>query len=367
MRVSTPRFGVFLFVLTLFSLQADDGNRPFMSTLHHVDTLTSTVPFNGDVNPYGVAVVPVTTGALISNNILVSNFNNSGNLQGTGTTIVQVSPSGSLSLFSQITAASLSPFGGCPGGVGLTTALVALKSGFVIVGSLPTTDGTSATATQPGCLIVLNSNGNPVGVLSGNGINGPWDMTALDAGTTATLFVSNVLNGTVAANGAVVSEGTILRIALTIPPGGIPSAGPFTTIATGFEERTDPNALVIGPTGLGLGADGTLFVADTLRSRIAAIPKATGDAGSATTVAQGPPLNQPLGLAIAPDGHIITVNARNGLMVETTPDGKQAAARSVDISHSKNGAGTLFGLAIAFDGSAIYFVDNGNNTLNALH
>jgi hypothetical protein len=357
----------------LVSLQADDGNRPFMSTLHHVDTIASTVPANGDVNPYGVAVVPVTTGKLVADNILVSNFNNFHNLQGTGTTIVQVSPSGSVKLFSTIDAPSLTPLGGCPGGVGLTTALVALKSGFVIVGSLPTADGTAATA-QAGCLIVLDRGGNPVATISGGGINGPWDMTALDMGATAILFVSNVLNGTVAANGAVVSQGTILRIKLTIPSGGIPSAEPppFTPIATAFDERTDPNALVIGPTGLGLGADrSTLFVADTLRSRIAVITDAvnrpaTMDAGSGLTVAQGPPLNQPLGLAIAPDGHIVTVNAGNGLMVETTPDGKQAAARNVDISHSKNGAGALFGLAIAFDGKAIYFVDDGNNTLNAL-
>ena len=40
----------------------------------------------------------------------------------------------------------------------------------------------------------------------GSGINGPWDMTALDMGTAVTqgsvlrmVFVSNVLNGTVAA------------------------------------------------------------------------------------------------------------------------------------------------------------------------
>src|SRR5262249_55749350 len=115
MRVSTPWFLVFLSVLARFSLQAEDDNRPFMSTLHHVDTIASTVPANGDVNPYGVAVVPVTTGVLVANNILVSNFNNFHNLQGTGTTIVQVSPSGSVTLFSTIDAASLpAP---CPGGV----------------------------------------------------------------------------------------------------------------------------------------------------------------------------------------------------------------------------------------------------------
>jgi hypothetical protein len=142
------------------------------------------------VNPYGVAIVPTTAAALVANNVLVSNFNNAANLQGTGTTIVQISPSGGLTLFAKIDAASLP--GACPGGVGLTTALVALRSGFVIVGSLPTTDGASATA-QAGCLIILNSSGQPVATLSGHGINGPWDMTAVDMGTAAVLFVTNVL------------------------------------------------------------------------------------------------------------------------------------------------------------------------------
>src|SRR5262245_25142868 len=116
----------------------------FLRTLSHARFVASTVPSNGDVNPYGVAVVPVSRGALVKGNVLVSNFNNSANLQGTGSTIVQISPSGTLSVFAQISAASLSP--ACPGGVGLTTALVALSSGFVVVGSLPTTDGTAATA-----------------------------------------------------------------------------------------------------------------------------------------------------------------------------------------------------------------------------
>jgi len=333
--------------------------------LPHLITLASTVPANGDVNPYGVAIVPVTTGTLTANNVLVSNFNNSANLQGTGTTIVQVSPSGTVTLFAEI-GPSLP--GACPGGVGLTTALVALQSGFVVVGSLPTKDGTSATA-QAGCLIILNSSGTPVATLSGNGINGPWDMTALDMGTGAVLFVSNVLNGTVAANGAVVSQGSVLRIVLSIPLGGTPSATSFTRIASAFEERTDPDALVIGPTGLGLGADGTLFVADTLRSRIAAIPNAvsrTADAGAGLTVAEGRALKQPLGLALAPNGDILTVNAGDGLLVETTPNGRQAGARFVDVSHSRNGAGTLFGLAVAPQGNGIYFVDDGNNTLNLL-
>lgn len=310
--------------------------------------------------------MPVTQGTLVKGNVLVSNFNNSANLQGTGTTIIQIWPNGTTSVFSRITAASLSP--SCPGGVGLTTALVSLSSGFVIVGSLPTSDGTAATAAA-GCLIVLNSSGQPVETFSGNGINGPWDMTAVDHGTAAVLFVTNVLNGTVAAGGGVVNQGSILRIVLSIPLGGTPTLGSVTTIASAFGERTDPAALVLGPTGVGL-AGTTLYVADTLNSRLASISDALGrstDAGAGMTVAEGGPIKQPLGLAISPNGDIITVNGADGKMVETTPAGVNIGARSIDLSHtSHGGAGTLFGLAIAPDNAGVYFVDDGNNTLNIL-
>lgn len=352
-------------ILCIFPLAADSNNS-FIEHLNKINTVASTVPGNGDVNPYGVAVVPQTTGALVAGNILVSNFNNSGNLQGTGTTIDQITPDGGVKVFAQLNASSLG--GPCPGGVGLTTALVALSSGWVIVGSLPTKDGTSATA-QAGCLIVLNHNGEPVMTLSGEGINGPWDMTALDLGQAAILFVTNVLSGTVAANGKVVDQGTVLRIVLLTPSGegAKPSELARTVIASGFGQRTDPAALVIGPTGLGLSPNGTLYVADTLASRIAAIPNAlflTNSAGTGTTVSEGHALNQPLGLAVAPNGDILTVNGGDGNMVETTPQGSQVAVKTVDVS--QQGAGTLFGLAVAPKGAAVYFVDDGNNTLNIL-
>jgi hypothetical protein len=186
------------------ALSAADAS--FIGPLNRIKAHASTVPANGDVNPYGVAVIPASVGKLEETNVLVSNFNNAANLQGTGTTIVQVSTGdGTARLFAHIDASHLP--GSCPGGVGLTTALVVLRSGWVIVGSLPTTDGTAATA-QAGCLIVLDSSGNVVEIIAGGDINGPWDMTALDQGTTALLFVTNVLNGTVAANGGTVNGGT---------------------------------------------------------------------------------------------------------------------------------------------------------------
>jgi len=346
-------------------LTADSHDHDFIDDLHVMSTIASTVPGNGDVNPYGIATVPITAGALVKGDILISNFNSSSNLQGTGTTIVEMTPSGNLTVFATIDGGSLP--GSCPGGVGLTTALAVLRSGFVIVGSLPTSDGTSATA-QAGCLIVLNSSGNPVLTLAGDGINGPWDMTAVDFDYAAVLFVSNVLNGTVAANGSVVNQGSVLRILLLTPPGGMPREVARKTIASSFEERTDPAALVIGPTGLGFGPDGRLYVADTLQNRIAVISDALfrfKDAGAGDTVSQGGALNQPLGLAIAPNGDILTVNAGDGNIVETTRHGSQMAVKGIDVSGQ--GAGILFGLAIAPNGKGIYYVDDGNNTLNLLH
>jgi len=337
---------------------------PFISNFT-VTQGPSTVPDNGDVNPYGVAVVPSSHGALHQGDVLVSNFNNSSNAQGTGTTIVQDS-GGTVTKFAQISAADVPA---CTGGVGLTTALVVLRSGWVIVGSLPTSDGTSATA-QAGCLIVLDSSGNVQETFSGHGINGPWDMTALDGGRLADLFVTNVLNGTVAAGGGVVNGGTVLRLHLVIRGGSPPRLAAVTKIGSGFAERTDPAALVVGPTGVGLGADGTLYVADTVNSRIAAIPDAVrrfGSAGDGTTINQGGALKGPLGLAIAPGGDILTVNSINGKIVETTPSGKQVAVATLDntvVQGAPNGNGTLFGLAVAPGGAGVYFVDDGSNQLN---
>lgn len=347
------------FAILAAPMYAKDGDK-----LTNPKMVASTVPSNGDVNPYGVAIVPVSRGKLVEGQILVSNFNNSGNLQGTGTTIVQVDPNGKVSLFATITAASLP--GSCPGGVGLTTALVALRSGFVIVGSLPTTDGTPATIGA-GCLIVLDSNGNPVSTITGAEINGPWDMTALDLDYAAVLFVSNVLNGSVlTVNGATVPNGSVLRLVLITPSGFTPHEVSRTVIASAFGEHTDPAALIVGPTGLGLGANGTLFVADTVASRIAAIPNALfrqNDAGVGDTVSAGGALNNPLGLAITGNGSILTVNGGDGNAVEITPQGKQVAVTGIDVSDQ--GGGTLFGLAIS--GNKVYYVDDGNNTLDVVH
>ena len=349
---------------------AQAGGPPpsFIGQFHKIKTIASTVPHNGDVNPYGVAVVRHSEGKLVQGNVLVSNFNNSKNLQGTGTTIVQITPGGHRTVFAHIRKSNLP--GPCPGGVGLTTALDILPGGWVVVGSLPTKNGMSATA-KAGCLIVVNNWGQPVETLSGHGINGPWDMTAISNGSVAALFVTNVLNGTVAASPNVVHKGTVLRLVLKLQGSNPPLLVRRTVIGSGFAERTDPAALVVGPTGVGLNARGTLFVADSASNRITRIRNAVfrnHSAGTGSVVTSDGRLNTPLGLIIAPNGDVLTVNGGDGLLVETTRAGMQIAHRFLDRTPPPPlGAGALFGLALKPHHGGIYYVDDAVNTLRLLH
>lgn len=331
-----------------------------------IGLVASTVPGNGDVNPYGTVVVPASMGDLVQGDVLVSNFNNSKNLQGTGTTIVEISPRGAMHVFAHINADRLP--GPCPGGVGLTTALAVTSSGWVFVGSLPTTNGMSGTA-KAGCILVLNRNGQVAETFSGSPINGPWDMTSFEQGQHVALFVTNVLNGTVAGHGSVVNRGTVVRIDLNVSTGMMPKVMGMTIIGSGFSERTDPGALVIGPTGVGLMPNcDALFVADSLNNRIAAIMNPMtrmGSAGTGHTVTMGGALNDPLGLTVTPAGDILTVNGNDGFLVRTTEMGKQIGKMLLDNSGSPPGAGALFGLALK-PGGGLYFVDDAQNTLMLL-
>jgi hypothetical protein len=340
----------------------------FIGGFHKLTTVASTVPANGDVNPYGVAVVGHSVGKLVQGDVLVSNFNSVKNTQGTGTTIVQVSPKGKVSVFARINASSLP--GPCPGGVGLTTALGILRDGWVVVGSLPTKNGMAPTA-KAGCLIVLDNQGKVAETFSGNGIDGPWDMAVANHGHLSELFVTNVLGGTVAAKGKVVNNGTVMRLILLVGPTQPPQLINTAMIGSGFPQRTDPSALVIGATGLALSpSTGTLYVANSLDNSIAAIqgaPWRSTNAGTGTTVSSGGSISGPLGLTLAPNGDILTVNSGNGLIVETTPAGKQIARKMLDKSGSPPGAGALFGLAVAPHAAGLYYVDDASNTLRLLH
>jgi hypothetical protein len=338
------------------------ASSPYLSRFHTVSTIASTVPPNGDLNPYGIVTVPESVGRLVAGDTLISNFNAPSNLQGTGNTIMQVSPGGDVSVFAHIHTLGLP--GACPGGIGLTTALTVLSSGAVVVGSLPVTNAGNGTP-EAGCLVVLDSDGTPVETWSGGGINGPWDLTSTQVGDFAQLFVTNVLNGTVAAGGGMVNRGTVVRLDVLDRPAKTPVLLSAKTIATGFPEELNSSALVLGPTGDALAANGTLYVADTVGNRIAAVPNAPSRqdpvVGGGITVTSGGSLNAPLGMVLAPNGDVVTVNGNDPNAVETAPSGQQVDTVQLDPLGS---GGDLFGLTLPSSGHhGVLFVDDGDNTL----
>jgi hypothetical protein len=317
----------------------------------------STVPSNGDVNPYGVAFVPKTVptnGVLQPGDILVSNFNNSQNLQGTGTTIIRVDKTGKTSTFFTSPAPA----------VGLTAALGVLSNGVVLVGNLPTSDGTSATA-QPGRLAVLDNYGRFLGTFGTlTTVDGPWGMAIYDVGNgvtgTARLFLSNVLSGEVS------------RFDISYNSQGL--SGSVIVLATGFSHRPDPAALELGPSGLAYDRiHDVLYVASSADNAIYQIANAAVAQGtvSATLLFQDiVHLHGPLDMTILPDGHLLVANSdgsnadpnQPSELVEFTAGGEFVGQMPVDPNN-----GGAFGLAINNFGWGAFrlaAVDDNANTLS---
>src|SRR3954453_13650149 len=188
--VLLPRIAMAACAAVAGIVTAAHGAEPkgFLEGLRRHSIVTSTVPANGDQNPYAIVIAPVSAGKIQKDDVLVDNFNDRNNLQGLGTTIVDYNPgTKKLSLFAAIPRRLEQ----CPGGVGLTTAMTMLKTGWVIVGSLPSQDGTTRTKGQ-GCLIVLDPEGKVASAIATPAINGPWgNMAVIENGAPATLFVRN--------------------------------------------------------------------------------------------------------------------------------------------------------------------------------
>lgn len=342
-------FPLFLALFTLGIVAHVAAAPPFLPEVRTV----STVPPNGDLNPYGVAFVPhgVSAGGhLTPGDILVSNFNNKQNQQGTGTTIIRVRPTGTPSVFYE-----------APIGHGLTTALVVLREGFVLVGNLPTADGTCATA-RAGSILVLDKHGHLINTITSPLIDGPWDAALHENGTTAHLFVSNALTGTVSRLDLHVSA-TNVTLQHAVP------------VASGYAHRCDPAALVVGPTGLVYDhKTNQLFVASTADNAIFVVAGAgttTMDLGKGALVYMDPThLHGPLALVRAPNGDFLVSNsdvvnsdpAQPSEIVEFTREGQFRRQLSVDLNQ-----GGSFGLNVhrVFSTETVQFaaVDDNANTL----
>jgi len=293
----------------------------------------STIPANGDVNPYGLAFAPANFApgyTLKPHDLLITNFNNDLNLQGLGTTILRVNSNGQASQFFQSTAR------------GLTAAIGVVRAGYVFVGNVPTFDGTSATI-QPGSIQVLDGNGQFLGTLgTSSNVSGPWGMVVQDNGASAHVFVSNVL------------AGTVTRFDLKFPSPGVVQTVRAVIIGSGFNHRADPAALVVGPSGLAFDSkNDILYVASSVDNAIYAL---SGAAKTLTTIGSGTLVYQdlthlhgPIQMAWAPNGDLLVANSdgsnadpnQPSEIVEFTTAGQFVAQSSVDANN-----GGAFGIAV---------------------
>jgi hypothetical protein len=340
---------VLLLALPASVIAQDDDHQPFLpSPVQSV----STVPTNGDVNPYGVAFVPPQFpkgGTANSGDILVSNFNAASNLQGTGTTIVDIPATGSPSLFFQ----SATP-------TGLSTALNILRKGFVLVGNFPSADGTCQNST-PGSILVINKNGKQVGSITDSSVNGPWDSALFDEGNSAKYFVANGLSG------------TVVRFDLSVTSNGV-SVKNVTQIASGYLHQCDPVTFVDAPTGLVYDEDrDVLYVASSADNAVFAVANAghtEKDHGTGRVIYEDSVhLHGPLGMIMAPNGHLVVANNdainsdpnQPSEIVEFTVGGKFVKEISVDPNF-----GGSFGLAVMTKGDTARFAAVDDNVPDLL-
>jgi len=290
----------------------------------------STVPTNGDVNPYGVVFVPTgfhTGGMLNPGDILVSNFNNSNNEQGTGTSIIRIQPSGQTSPFFQSSVP------------GLSTALGIVNNAFIVVGNVPTQDGTCGTLGV-GSLQVINYKDQLIQTITDPELlDSPWDLTVVNQGPkNAMIFVSNVVSGTVTRVDIMDNHG--LKVLSKVQ------------IASGFSHSCSSATFVVGPTGLAYDVTtDTLYVASTGDNAVFAINNASKVSQSVGTgnmiYSDNVHLHGPLVLLLAPNGHLLVSNgdAVNGdpnqpsEIVEFTTGGSFVSEFSID-----GGQGGAFGM-----------------------
>jgi DNA-binding beta-propeller fold protein YncE len=214
-------------------------------------------------------------------------------------------------------------------------------------------------------LLVIDRHGQLLGTLANPSlINGPWGMAVLDRGDAAQIFISNVLNGTVTRFDLAVSDdGESLAVINAIQ------------IASGYDHRFDPAALVLGPSGLSYNAQqDILYVASSADNAVYAISGAgslSGSAGTGTLIYQdNVHLHGPIDLAQTPSGHLVAANSdgsnadpnQPSELVEFTADGQFVAQYSLDPNN-----GGAFGLAMTAVGEVAVrsaAVDDNTNTLS---
>jgi len=327
---------------------------------------SSTIPLNGDVNPYGVAFVPEGFpggGKIFAGDVVVANFNDSSNTQGTGTTIVRQPEHGPIAPPGTAITFFSSPL------PGLSTALGVLRGGYVVVGNLATPNGNFSTITcktMPGscALQVIDRFGHIKATWVDK--DGPWDLAIDDHGGSAHIFVSNALSGEVVRLDVKVTSTGVTGMTTKDP---VP-----VTIATGYTVEASMAAVILGPTGLAFDErTDTLYVASTAENTIYSVSRASHRTTPVTkgdTVFKNSHLIGPLALRFAPNGHLLTANGdatpnadplHPSEIVEFTRGGE--FVREYNVDASQGGAFGLDTRADADGGANFAFIDDVTNNL----
>jgi hypothetical protein len=330
------------------AVAASIGFGSVVGKLHHVVTIGSTVdPKNGDQNPYGLAIAPTTAGMIKAGDLIISNFNDSANIQGLGTTLEVLHPT--------------------PGSKPISLI------------SDPHLTGSAAVAMPPGSfpwVASYTANDNPIVTPSGQlatslntfGWTGPWGQafspTAGPRGTSA-FYESNAY------------DGSIVRINVT-------KRGTFTfdTIATGFSVNHGVPGNILAPAGLTYDSTSdVLYIVDSNANRVVAFQQpgkipangivvtSTGFGGPAGSMAHvvfaGKPLQAPISAALLFNGNLVVGNTTNNKLIELTPSGHAVNERLLDTGAK----GALFGIVAtgtSISTTKIYFNDDNDNMVKVL-
>lgn len=322
--------------------------------LGHIVTIGSTVdPVNGDQNPYGLTIAPVTSGSIVAGDLLITNFNNGDpfNIQGLGTTIEVLHP---------VPGSTPSRLAQDPTLTGPSAVVTSTTADFPWISAFTAND----------VPIVGNTpSSGVVGVLSGHGLEQPWGQTY--SGTKgirgqAAFYVSNS------------TDGSITRINITKN-----SKFTYDKIASGFSVNHGVPGTVLAPAGLTYDARAdVLYIVDSNMNRVVAfihpgkireggiMVTASGGfvgqfAASARVVFGGAPLSAPISAALLFNGNLVVGNTANNRLIEITPAGRMVGNKVLDTGPP----GALFGIAAAgtsVPSTQIFFNDDNTNTVNVL-
>ncbi len=331
-------------------------NSAVLNQLVTVQTIGSTVdPMNGDNNPYGLAIEPVTAGTETMGNLMVCNFNDSMGNAGNGTTMVQLAP---------MPGSKPMRFAQDPSLKGCDAIAINTKAGFPWVAAYTAMD-------------------NPIVSTSGSVVNTlataytwmhPWGQVYAVPAATLTMAVPTFYVTDA-------GDGSVVAIRLTS------SGFMFQKIAKGFPVNLTSSYGILAPAGLTYDQPSdTLYVVSSDTNSIVALTNASTltdggitVSGTASTglsfsgpmashakvIYNGMPLNYPVSMAELYNGDLIVGNTGDNNMIEITPTGLVAATKLVDSGN----AGAIFGIATAgtsVNSQVVFFNDDNTNTVVAI-